>query len=301
MNYKKVLLGLILSSLSLSTLAAQVNISKVTSADSFVPGYLNSTLDRVVDSFSQALQQKLAQSNKVLVKAEADPALRQITKKSIARFEYRYTRNYKSVTQVYHSFSGETPLAGSTISEVDKASFNDLIEQQMRDNETLVTGKITEEEYEATGRYFRAASFARANDAEIKAMRRIEQDMLSGKIVRGGELTVYVNQIPCESCSPLFSEQLASWSEIESAEIAYLPQNRSYFGKTMTEEELNANAWYQHLVANDGLATTEAEEGLQAAFTSNRMTKTKFANFKHRYNNSERIRGSTAEVTGCGL
>ncbi|WP_018693698.1 hypothetical protein [Algicola sagamiensis] len=300
-NYKRVISTLLLSGVSTFSFAAQVNLTKVTELTSLAPGQLNHTVDRIVDSFGAAYREEFSATGGTLVKANVDPALRQINKKSIARFEYRYLQRGKEVTRIYHSFSGETPVPfKGVVSEEQKRAFASRIEAQMGENERIVTGKMTEEEYAQTGRYFRAASYARANDAEIKAMRRIEQDILSGDLTSGGELTVYINQMPCESCSPLFNEQLAEWPEIATAEVSYLPQTRSYFGASKTEAELAENDWYRYLSANNGLAVG-AEEGLQQAFTSNRTNKTKFANFKNRYNALEEVRTNPVESTACGF
>jgi hypothetical protein len=42
---------------------------------------------------------------------------------------------------------------------------------------------------------------ARRNDAELKAVRSIERDILAGTVPRGGEVTAFVSQRMCESCA----------------------------------------------------------------------------------------------------
>ena len=175
-----------------------------------------------------------------------------------------------------------------------KPIFTQKIEAEMRVNERLVTGKITEEEYHSGGRYFRASSYARANDAEIKAMRKIEKDILSGDLESGGSLTVFVNQLPCESCTPLFEEQLAAWPHITSADVSYLGQIPENFN------DLENNSWYQYMSENDGLALGE-EAQLQVSFTAHRKERIKFNLFKKRALKRNQIRNGAKPTSACSL
>ena len=289
-------------------LAAVVEIVKVTNPHSLVPQHINDTFDRITASYARATNSMVANGEGALVngqvtKAEVDPGLVLLQKKSIARFEYRYSLpSGEQVTRTYHSYSGESPIAKSLRDDAEaKERFKQWSESEMRnESEVLVTGKISQSDYETVDRYFRASSYAQANDAEIKALRRIEKDINAGVITSGGELDVYVNQIPCQSCMPLFEDQLSQWDLIESARVSYLPQNRSYFGKELSEESLNQKAAYVYVKENNALSVSKAEESLQSAFTSHRITKTRYQNFKNELNNSANIREEGRIVTGCG-
>ncbi|AUI87652.1 hypothetical protein BS333_14690 [Vibrio azureus] len=307
-TFIKKLLLVSVAATSANGLAAVVELNKVTDAQSLVPQHINHTFDRITASYATATNTMVAHGEGALVggqvtKAEVNPGLVLLQKKSIARFEYQYKLpNGKPAIRTYHSYSGDAPITKSLQGDAEaKERFRQWSEAEMRnENEVLVTGKISEQDYATMERYFKASSYAQANDAEIKALRRIEQDMNAGVITSGGELRVYVNQIPCQSCMPLFEEQLKQWDLIESATVAYLPQNRSYFGKGLSEEELSKKSAYLYVKNNGALSASEAEEGLQSAFTSHRATKTKYQNFKNELNNTASIRGEGSVVTGCG-
>lgn len=275
---------------SASVFAADVNVSRVTESESVATTLLNDTVDRIVDSYGQAYIDIVSPTN--FKKSDVERGVQRVGSKSIARFEYHYTMpNGESTTRVYHSFSGETPTPGLQGHTVD---FTQKIEAEMRINERLVTGKITEEEYSSSGRYFRASSFARANDAEIKAMRRIERDILSGDLESGGSLTVFVNQLPCESCTPLFEEQLAAWPHIATADVSYLGQIPENFN------DLENNSWYQYMSENDGLALGE-EAQLQVSFTAHRKERIKFNLFKKRALARNQIKNGAKPTSACSL
>ena len=279
--------------------SANVTVTKITDSESLVPSKLNNTIDRIISAYSGANREYFKATGETWTKNDVRVGLDSLQKKSIARFEYRYG----SQTRVYHSFSGETPLNKHVIKahgEIEK-QFKTWSQAQMRENEFLVGGKISEDDYLNGERYFRAESFKQANDAEIKAMRQIESDISEGIIPAGGELTVYVNQIPCRSCMPLFEEQLQAWPEIASAEVSYLPQNKSYFSKSASHEVLyQDNNAYRYSYDSGAIAETEAEKTLQGTFTTHRLNKTKYGNFLEEYKKTEQI-AAEEEATACGI
>ncbi len=290
MNNKMKIIAMTLTIFSSSVFSADVNVSRITESESVATTLLNDTVDRIVDSYGQAYIDIVSPVN--FKKSDVERGVQRVGSKSIARFEYHYTMpNGESATRVYHSFSGETPTPGLQGHAVD---FSQKIEAEMRVNERLVTGKITEEEYNSGVRYFRASSFARANDAEIKAMRRIERDILSGDLESGGSLTVFVNQLPCESCTPLFEEQLAAWPHIATADVSYLGQIPENFN------DLENNSWYQYMSENDGLALGE-EAQLQVSFTAHRKGRIKFNLFKKRALARNQIRNGAKPTSACSL
>ncbi|MDK9756925.1 hypothetical protein KIV40_16305 [Vibrio sp. D173a] len=290
MNNKTKIIALPLAIFSASVFSADVNVSRVTDSESVATTLLNDTVDRIVDSYGQAYIDIVSPAN--FKKSDVERGVQRVGSKSIARFEYHYTMpNGERATRIYHSFSGETPTPGLQGHNVD---FTQKIEAEMRANERLVTGKITEEEYHSGGRYFRASSYARANDAEIKAMRKIEKDILSGDLESGGSLTVFVNQLPCESCTPLFEEQLAAWPHIATADVSYLGQIPENFN------DLENNSWYQYMSENDGLALGE-EAQLQVSFTAHRKERIKFNLFKKRVLSRNEIRNGAKPTSACSL
>ncbi|EDP60159.1 hypothetical protein [Vibrio sp. AND4] len=290
MNKKINILGMPLAIISISAFSAEVNVSRVTESDTAVLSLLNQTVDRIVDSYGHAYIKIVSLDN--FQKNDVERGVKRIADKSIARFEYQYIApNGESITRVYHSFSGETPTPKLEGYPVD---FRQKIEAEMRENERLVTGKITKEEYNSSGRYFRASNFDRANDAEIKALRRIERDIMSNELPTGGNLTVFVNQLPCESCRPLFEEQLAAWPHIAKADVSYLGQIPQNF------KDPNTNDWYQYMRDHEGLAVGD-EAKLQVKFTTYRKTRTKYSYFKKHLFEQYNIENGTAPATGCAL
>ncbi|WP_339388775.1 hypothetical protein [Vibrio caribbeanicus] len=279
--------------------SANVTVTKITDKESLVPSKLNNTIDRIISAYSGANRKYYAQPENQWAKKEVRVGLDSLQKRSIARFEYKYG----STKRIYHSFSGETLLNKPLVNNggAAKEQFKTWSQEEMRENEVLVGNKISEADYENVERYFKASSFKQANDAEIKALRQIETDISEGIIPAGGKLTVYVNQIPCESCMPLFEEQLKEWPEIASAEVSYLPQNKSYFSKTTSHEMLyQDNDAYRYSYDRGAIAETTDEETLQGAFTTHRLNKTKYGNFLEEYNNTEQI-AAQEEATACAI
>lgn len=277
--------------------SANVTVTKITDSESLVPDKLNNTVDRILSAYSGANRKYYAQSGTKLVRDEVKTGLESLRRRSIARFEYKYG----STTKVYHSFSGETLLNRPVVSNVGatKEQFKDWSQEEMRENEVLVGNKISEADYKNVERYFKASSFKQANDAEIKALRQIESDINAKIIPEGGELTVYVNQIPCESCMPLFEEQLQEWPKIASAEVSYLPQNQSYFSKTISHEDLyQANNAYRYSYDNGAISKTTEEENLQNKFTNFRTNETTYQQYIKKYKQTEEI-ATQEEATGC--
>lgn len=276
--------------------SAAVEVEKVTYSESQATALLNDTVERIIDAYGQAYIDLVTPQR--FVKKEIERGLNRVKEKSIARFEYQYTTAAGELkTRIYHSFSGATPApnfpANSPHYNVD---FNAQINQQMRDDERLVTGKISEEEYATDSSYFHASSYARANDAEVKALRKIEQDITSGELSGGGELTVFINQIPCQSCMPLFKEKLANWPSIEKAEISYLPQTEQNLINLPQDSE-----WRIYLQENNAIAVSGEATELQSAFTSARKTMATFKNFKVRVLSADKAADS-GDITGaCAL
>ena len=186
---------------------------------------------------------------------------------TLAVIEYTYTdTSGQSVTRRYHSRSGRPTrtLIDKAPSDSSSSSTGPTDEERARD----IAMDAEESEYYAYSSDLdvRASvlpaensileatdlgDFSRANDAELKAFRRIEADIASGNVTRGGTIKGYVSQSVCESCRKVvttFAEEFDASGAIYQllgANADYLPDAADGFqlqGAELAESIKNSRA-----------------------------------------------------------
>jgi hypothetical protein len=171
---------------------------------------------------------------------------------TIARFEYTYSGVYGENTRVYNAISGQDPQdilydAGSTPHRV----FND----------SLRGGNIEKAaaNIEVPGGQLTASIDRQATDAELKALKNFENDILHGGLPRGGRLTGYISQAPCDSCSNVLTKQLPATGYASEVEVSYLP-NAKAVGISESEERIAQRFNAGRLVYKDKILSLRARE-----------------------------------------
>lgn len=123
---------------------------------------------------------------------------RQFFSSTFATFQYTYVSKGKEHTRTYYARSGEEPprldVRGPT-----PAPFSSYVQTQpaevhamlLPSDRSAITWTALDD-----GR----GSDARRNDAELKAVRSIERDIINRRVPLGGEVTAFVSQPMCLSC-----------------------------------------------------------------------------------------------------
>jgi len=123
---------------------------------------------------------------------------RQFFTSTFAAFEYTYTFNGREYTRTYYARSGEdSPRLG--VRGPTPPSYSNYLQVQPTEvHATLLASDRSAITWTALadGR----PSDARRNDAELKAVRSIERDLINKRVPLGGEVTAFVSQPMCLSC-----------------------------------------------------------------------------------------------------
>jgi hypothetical protein len=123
---------------------------------------------------------------------------RQFFSSTFAAFEYTYTVNGREHTRTYYARSGEDPPRLGVRGQAPAPYENYLQVQPTEVHAVLLPSDRSVITWTALadGR----PSDARRNDAELKAVRSIERDLISKRVPLGGEVTAFVSQPMCLSC-----------------------------------------------------------------------------------------------------
>lgn len=161
---------------------------------------------------------------------------------TLARFEYRYTKDGSEHVRTYHARSGRSM---KVIVDRAQARANSSASSATESGDTDASGgsgyvaddieqDLIESEYypQDTFEHVRVAALpdtrdpieavdigdrkSHATDAELKIVRRIDADVEDGVVQRGGKLTGYVSKTACESCRNAF-QTLATRHDIDGA------------------------------------------------------------------------------------
>ncbi|PTR35167.1 hypothetical protein C8J98_101430 [Luteibacter sp. OK325] len=123
---------------------------------------------------------------------------RQFFSSTFASFQYTYTLNGMEHTRTYYARSGEDPPRLGVRGPTPPLYSNYLQVQPTEVHATLLSSDESAITWTALkdGR----PADARRNDAELKAVRSIERDLINGRVPSGGEVTAFVSQPMCPSC-----------------------------------------------------------------------------------------------------
>ena len=199
-------LALALSQAALA--GATVDISKVTDKNSLVPGELVNAMEYHVNGVSGATKVNPSSSSK----------LKNLAAKwrgaTVARFEY----SYKGGTRVYNAMSGQDTAdllyeANSAGHKAYPGFLRQSSVEKAATNVNVPNGKLS------------ATIGQQATDAELKALKTFEKDILDGAVPRGGRMVGYISQAPCASCDNVIRQQLANQTDyVSDIKISYLPK-----------------------------------------------------------------------------
>jgi hypothetical protein len=241
---RHVLLSLRLGALMLGVSASLAYAGKIETVGQFASGEsVVAMLDGESIFFADAYRAKL-------IDAQLDTAgnsgtwgrvRHTIHSPTLARMEYVYTKDGRTVRRVYHARSG--PAMEVVLSRYDFSPSTDASasESSATESEGSRPYEISEEDiakdfaervyYPADTPFnvrvpnlpLRSDSVIQSRlvggkdthkaDAELKIFRQIEADINDGIVTRGGKLTGYVSKAMCESCGPA-SEDLAEHFDI---------------------------------------------------------------------------------------
>lgn len=160
-----------------------------------------------------------------------------LQKATVARIEYTYTVGDVATTRVYHAASGrpneaifkgvesskgassgtESTGAGSTDDNATRDFLadweQDVAESKFYppDTATDVRAPAVRYDDQSALTHFDAEGRPRGADAEFKAFRKIEDDILGNIIPRGGRVTGYVSKAVCDSCRKVIDDFAATY------------------------------------------------------------------------------------------
>jgi hypothetical protein len=139
---------------------------------------------------------------------------------TLARMEYVYTKDGRTLRRVYHARSG--PAMEVVLSRYDFSTSTDASAGESS-AERVYYPADTPFNVRVPNLPLRSDSVIQSRlvggkdthkaDAELKIFRQIEADINDGIVTRGGTLTGYVSKAMCESCGPA-SEDLAEHFDI---------------------------------------------------------------------------------------
>lgn len=202
----KTLISLLLFfAFALPASAASVVYTQLTASDDLV-----AAKEQLVSTFKYHLRgaQRYAAAHGPRVSSDEAYAnfRRSWARASVAHVEYRWTNSRgRPWNTVYHGMSG--PVASSALPRdgalVPAAYDMPDWAQYYTDHNPDVFARIPDGERSVLEQALEgdaSAGVGRGYDAEIRAMRTLERDILAGNVPRGGRVVAWVSSPPCQTC-----------------------------------------------------------------------------------------------------
>ncbi|HEX3634726.1 MAG TPA: hypothetical protein VHV99_04450 [Paraburkholderia sp.] len=222
-----------------------VNIGQVSSSTSLVPEQLLNSMEFYAQAVSNSVKTAPPSSTKIKLLASKWRSA------TIARFEYTYGgANGESNTRVYNAISGQDPQ--DILYDAGSAPHRQL-------NAFLQGGRVEKaaRNIEVPEGRLAANIDKQAADAELKALKNFENDILHNGLPRGGRLVGYISQAPCDSCGNVLKQQLPATGYAAEVEVSYLP-NAKAPGISETEENIAQEFNARRLVYKDNILSLRA-------------------------------------------
>ncbi|MEA3084228.1 MAG: hypothetical protein QOC89_1925 [Paraburkholderia sp.] len=230
-----------------ATVRAQVplKIVQVTNAATLVPEQLFNTMDFYAQAVSRSIKTAQPSSTKIKLLASKWRSA------TIARFEYTYAEpSGASNTRIYNAISGQDPQ--DILYEPGSApnrQFNDFLSSS---NIEKAAANI-----DVPGGRLGASMDNQALDAELKALKNFENDILVNGLPPGGKLVGYISQAPCDSCANVLRQQLPATGYARQIEVSYLPNSKAV-GISQTETDIAKRFNTRRLVYKDNILSLRA-------------------------------------------
>lgn len=154
-------------------------------------GMLRESYDYHLDAAGRMVS---THTERMLTSADLDRLAHRWSTATVARFEYTYVRHGKTTTVVYHAISGREA--------------NQILDIPIADMSTFYgTGGASRPALigPAKGSRLAVPEAGHIIDAEVKAVRTIEEGILAGELPQGGRLRAWVSQPVCSSCKGVIS------------------------------------------------------------------------------------------------
>jgi hypothetical protein len=176
---------------------------------------------------------------------------------TVGRFEYTYQINGKEFTRVYHARSGRSVRgmvgdskysSGGTSSEPGgSGTIWEDIERDAR--EGMFYPADTPENVRAANlrpiKNSGVVSSGVKSDAELKALRSIQTDIVNGRVPPGGKLTAYVTKAPCPSCEEVIRVFAGEYKVNGNVfHMIETPVNAEVTGESLVAESMRASQEY---------------------------------------------------------
>ncbi|HXP00304.1 MAG TPA: hypothetical protein VN813_07365 [Luteibacter sp.] len=234
-------------------------------------GNVSALLQRDAFAFTDAVSQALFDATSAAPTTQVYVTLRsKVQGATIARIEYTFEKNGKTITRVYHGHSGHSlqtmiekalkrPGGGGSGSESatsDSSGGSDIAEADdiardasegrfyPPDTEFDIRAPKLPSESSALESIDIGGRDIHAWDAELKTLRRIEADIERNIVPRGGRITGYVSKTVCESCRHAI-EQFAKLADADGTVYELIepsPVPRAADGRTLLQRSQASSA-----------------------------------------------------------